>query len=36
MYGDSDWVRTSDPHPVKMVLSRLSYRVTVPLSRGDK
>jgi hypothetical protein len=27
--GDSDWVRTSDPHPVKMVLSRLSYRVIV-------
>ena len=27
MYGDPDWVRTSDPHPVKMVLSLLSYRV---------
>jgi hypothetical protein len=27
MYGDPDWVRTSDPHPVKMVLSQLSYRI---------
>lgn len=26
-YGDPDWVRTSDPHPVKMVLSQLSYRI---------
>lgn len=29
MYGDPDWVRTSDPHPVKMVLSQLSYRIIV-------
>ena len=34
MYGDSDWARTSDPHPVKMVLSRLSYRVTLSISKG--
>jgi hypothetical protein len=27
LYGDPDWVRTSDPHPVKMVLSQLSYRI---------
>ncbi len=24
---DPDWVRTSDPHPVKVVLSQLSYGI---------
>jgi hypothetical protein len=25
MYGDPDWVRTSDPHPVKMILNDSLY-----------
>ena len=31
-YGDLNRVRTCDPHPVKMVLSQLSYQIT---SRED-
>ncbi len=26
---DPDWVRTSDPHPVKVVLSQLSYGIRI-------
>jgi hypothetical protein len=33
MYGDLNRVRTCDPHPVKMVLSQLSYQI---ISRSDK
>lgn len=29
---DPDWVRTSDPHPVKVVLSQLSYGIIIFLS----
>ncbi|CEE01217.1 hypothetical protein BT1A1_1387 [Caldibacillus thermoamylovorans] len=31
-FSDPDWVRTSDPHPVKVVLSQLSYGIIIFLS----
>jgi hypothetical protein len=29
--SDSDWARTSDPHPVKVVLSLLSYGIMISI-----